>query len=407
MAAHGPPPLIHPHRTQSLEFSDKELNLYSRQMKLPQVGREGQKKLKAAKVLMVGTGGLGSPVALYLTAAGVGHLGLVDHDLVDQSNLHRQILFTHQDLHRPKVQAAKERLQELNPFINLSVHHERFSAENALSLVENYDLIIDGSDNFATRYLVNDACISKQRPYVFASVDRFHGQISLFGAPQGPCYRCLYPRPPTADSIPNCAQSGVLGVIPGLIGTLQANEALKYILGFSQDELLIGKVLCVDALSYNFRLLTLPKDQDCPLCSDSPKKTIHDLQDAVDYQKRNLSSMNCPSTPPDPLIEEITPLELKEKQELQEDFFLLDVRTLEEYEYAHLGGYLLPIHELPQRIGELRPYLEKEVIVYCHHGVRSFHACQFLIKNGFSRVKNLSGGIDEWSLEVDGSVARY
>jgi molybdopterin/thiamine biosynthesis adenylyltransferase/rhodanese-related sulfurtransferase len=383
-------------RAEQSVFGDEERARYSRHLIMPEVTIAGQRRLKAARVLCIGAGGLGSPASLYLAAAGVGTLGLVDADRVDSSNLQRQILYGTDDVGRSKLAAARDRLHATNPHINLELHEERFVSNNALEIVRNYDVVIDGSDNFPTRYLSSDACVFARKPNIYGSVFRFDGQASVF-APHlgGPCYRCLFPQPPPAGSVPNCAEAGVLGVLPGVVGMLQAIEALKLILGLGDS--LLDRLLHFDALKMRFREFHLRRDPKCPVCGEHP--TITELQD---YEKfcagpaRNDASF----------VAEITVQELHRKRESNEQFTLLDVRETFEDEIATIEGrMLIPLGELPSRLDELPR--DNEIIIHCHSGVRSAHAAQLLQKAGFDRVYNLAGGIDAWSREIDPTVPRY
>ncbi len=375
-------PRLHP-----LEFTR-----YGRHLVLPEVGLEGQARLRAARVLVVGAGGLGSPAALYLAAAGVGRLGLVDDDRVDLSNLQRQILYGTADVGRPKLEVARRRLADLNPHVTLDLHPLRLSAANAREVLAGYDVIVDGTDNFATRYLVNDACVLLGRPDVYGSIFRFEAQVAVFGAAGGPCYRCLYPEPPPPGAVPSCAEGGVLGVLPGLAGALQAAEAIKLILG--RGEALVGRLLLVDALAMRFRELQVPRDRNCPLCGEAP--TIRELRDLEPV---------CAAPPPDPALE-IEPEELARLLAAEVPPLLLDVRTHEEWAICRLpGARLVPLAELPGRLAELEP--GREIVAYCHHGMRSALAASLLRERGFSGARTLSGGIDGWAASVDPSTPRY
>jgi sulfur-carrier protein adenylyltransferase/sulfurtransferase len=379
------------------KLTPDEIRRYSRHLTLPEVGVEGQERLKAARVLLVGAGGLGSPASLYLAAAGVGTLGLVEFDRVDETNLQRQILYGQADVGRPKLEAAVERLAEVNPHVRLEPYAERLAASNALALVSAYDLVIDGSDNFPTRYLVNDACVLAGKPYVYGSIFRFEGQVSVFWGARGPCYRCLFPEPPPAGLVPNCAEGGVLGVLPGIIGSLQANEAIKLVLGVGQS--LLGRLVVFDALKLTFRELKLAKSPHCPVCGERPT-----LTELVDY------AAVCETPPEESMETEIPralgPAEVKGRLDQGEGWVLLDVRSPQEIAICRIEGSIhIPLQELPQRIGELDP--GKTIVAYCHTGVRSARAQGFLERSGFPRVINLRGGIEAWSLEVDPSVPRY
>jgi sulfur-carrier protein adenylyltransferase/sulfurtransferase len=377
-------------------LSPAEIRHYSRHLILPEVGTLGQRRLKAAKVLMIGTGGLGSPLGLYLAAAGVGTLGLVDFDVVDESNLHRQVLFGRSAVGKAKTQAATDRLRDVNPHIKVIPYETRLDSSNALELFKDYDVIVDGTDNFPTRYLVNDACVLLGKPNVYGSIFRFEGQVSVFWGAQGPCYRCLFPEPPPPGLVPSCAEGGVLGVLPGIIGSLQANEVIKLIVGAGDP--LIGRLVLFDALKLKFRELKLRKNPDCPICSDHP--TQHEL---IDYEQF------CGIDPQADAVEaafEISTPELKNWLDEGRRLTLLDVRNPPEWEICRLeGAQLIPLPELQDRLGELDP--ADTIVVHCHHGPRSARAVSFLRQMGFSRAINLAGGIEAWSLLVDPSVPRY
>ncbi len=356
---------------------------YHRQVLLPELGADGQARLAESSVLVVGAGGLGAPALTYLVAAGVGRISIVDFDDVEESNLHRQILFSTEDVGRPKTDAARDRLHALNPLVRLDVHERRFDAESAAGLLAGHDLVLDGTDTFATRYLVNDAAVLAGVPNVFASISRFDGQASVFGMPDGPCYRCLFPEPPPPGLIPNCAEGGVLGVLPGLLGTIQATEAIKLLARMGDP--LVGRLLLVDALRMEFRTLTVEKDPACPVCGDHPTIT---------------------SLTPMPALPEITPLALKALMDAGDRPFLLDVREANEYHAANLAGALIPLGQLPFRLHELEAHREEPFVVYCRSGARSAQAVRFLQENGFERATNLSGGIHAWSDQVDPSVPK-
>jgi molybdopterin/thiamine biosynthesis adenylyltransferase/rhodanese-related sulfurtransferase len=378
------------------ELTPAEIRHYSRHLIMPEVGSAGQRKLKAARVLAIGAGGLGSPLGLYLAAAGVGTLGVVDFDVVDESNLHRQVLYGSSSVGRPKIQAAVERLRDLNPHIRIVPHETRLDAGNALELFQDYDIVVDGTDNFPTRYLVNDACVLTGKPNVYGSIFRFEGQVSIFWGARGPCYRCLFPEPPPPGLVPSCAEGGVLGVLPGIIGSLQANEVIKLIVGAGDP--LIGRLVLFDALKMSFRELKLKKDPACPVCSENPTQ-----RELIDYDQF------C-GIGPEPetaeMDDEMTVEELKKRMDAGEPLTLLDVRTPQEYEIARIpGSVLIPLHELEDRVGELDP--AAMIVAHCHHGGRSANAVAFLRSLGFERAVNLAGGIEEWSLEVDPGVPRY
>lgn len=364
---------------------------------MPEVGLEGQLKLKSARVLLIGTGGLGAPLGLYLTAAGVGHIGLLDFDTVDLTNLQRQVTFGLSDVGKPKTQAARARLSDLNPDVSLTTHDVRLTSANALDLFRDYDIIVDGTDNFPTRYLINDACLLLGKPNVYGSIFRFEGQVTIFGAPDGPCYRCLYPAPPPPGLVPSCAEGGVLGVLPGIIGSLQAMETIKLILG--RGDLLVGRLLLFDALSARMRELKLRKNPACPLCG--PHRTIHHL---VDYEEFcGIRGEEEPDVELD--VPSISARELKARFDKGDELFILDVREPHEFQICNLQGHLIPLGELPRRVHELDS--SHEIVVLCRTGKRSAEAVDFLQKAGFRKSLNLSGGILSWSTQVDPSFPRY
>jgi molybdopterin/thiamine biosynthesis adenylyltransferase/rhodanese-related sulfurtransferase len=377
------------------KLTSEQLHRYSRHLLLPEVGVEGQRKLRQAKVLLVGAGGLGSPTALYLAAAGVGELGLVDFDTVDASNLQRQVLYGTKDLGRPKLEAAQERLQDLNPDVHVTAFAEPLSSENAFRVLAPYDIVVDGTDNFPTRYLVNDACVLLGKPNVYGSIYRFEGQATVFDARRGPCYRCLYPEPPPPGLVPSCAEGGVLGVLPGLIGVVQAIETVKLVIG--QGEPLIGRLLLFDALAMAFREVRLAKSPDCDLCG--PRATQKGL---IDYP----AFCGVPSATPTSGLPEVTARELSIELATDHPPYLLDVREPEEWEIAHLpDAHLIPQDELPQRVTEIAG--AREVVVYCKSGARSAAATRLLLGLGFGRIRNLTGGIDAWARDVDPAMPRY
>jgi sulfur-carrier protein adenylyltransferase/sulfurtransferase len=378
-------------------LSNEEVLRYSRHLIMPEVGMEGQLKLKQAKVLCIGTGGLGAPLGLYLAAAGVGRLGLVDFDVVDLTNLQRQILFSSSDVGQPKIEAAAARLRGLNPDIQIHGHETRLTSENALELFREYDIIVDGTDNFPTRYLVNDASVLLGKPNVYGSIFRFEGQVSIFGYPGGPCYRCLYPEPPPPGLVPSCAEGGVLGVLPGIVGALQAAETIKLIL--RKGDHLVGRLLLFDALGMRFRELKLRKNPECPVCGEHP--TVTKLIDYAEFC--GIRGEEAPA--PQLGVPEITARELKSRLDRGDDLFILDVREPHEYQICNLGGYLIPLGELPKRVSELDS--AREIIAHCRSGKRSAEATQFLQKAGFRKVLNLKGGILAWSDEVDPAVPKY
>jgi molybdopterin/thiamine biosynthesis adenylyltransferase/rhodanese-related sulfurtransferase len=386
------------------QLSNDEIARYSRHLILPEVGLEGQQKLKAAKVLCVGTGGLGAPLTFYLAAAGIGTLGLVDFDVVDESNLQRQIIHSTRDVGRPKIDSAADKLQALNPYVKIVKHETMLTSANALDIIKDYDIVADGTDNFPTRYLVNDACVlSGHKPNAYASIFRFEGQASVFATEDGPCYRCLYPEPPPPGLVPSCAEGGVLGILPGLLGVIQATEVIKLILG--KGEPLIGRLLLVDSLNMSFRELKLRKNPDCPVCGTHPTVTR-----LIDYEQfcgitpePKAASVN--GTPVQNGIPQITAVELKKRLDNKDDIFVLDVREPHEYQIANLGAKLIPLGELPARAGELNK--ESEIIVHCKSGGRSQKAAEFLAQNGFKNVSNLAGGITAWSNDVDPRIPKY
>jgi adenylyltransferase/sulfurtransferase len=385
-------------RDKNVKLNNEEILRYSRHLIMPEVGMEGQLQLKQARVLMIGAGGLGSPLGLYLAAAGVGKLGIVDFDVVDFTNLQRQIVHSTADVGRPKLDSARDRLRGINPHIEIATHETALSSANALELFRDYDIIADGTDNFPTRYLVNDACVLLGKLNAYGSIFRFEGQASVFGAPDGPCYRCLYPEPPPPGLVPSCAEGGVLGILPGLVGVIQATEVVKLILGKGSP--LIGRLLLVDALEMKFRELKLRKDPNCPICG--PNRTIHEL---IDY---NQFCGIHPEPPPAPGVSEweIEPLELKKKMDRRDPFVLIDVREPHEAEICTIpGAHLIPKGQVPSRVHELSS--ADEFVIHCKSGKRSAEIVEFLKNAGFRKVKNLRGGILAWSDQVDPSVPKY
>jgi adenylyltransferase/sulfurtransferase len=381
-------------------LSNEEIQRYSRHLIMPEVGMEGQLKLKQAKVLLVGTGGLGAPLGLYLAAAGIGKIGLVDFDVVDYSNLQRQVIHGTKDVGRKKLDSAADRMRDINPHIEIVKHEVALSSENALDIIRDYDLVVDGTDNFPTRYLVNDACVLLKKPNVYGSIFRFEGQASVFATESGPCYRCLYPEPPPPGLVPSCAEGGVLGILPGLIGVIQATEAVKLILG--KGEPLIGRLVLYDALGMRFRELKLRKNPECPICGSN--RSITRL---IDYHQ--FCGVPAPGAT---VVEagaaefEIDPLEVKAKQDRGEDFQFIDVREPHEYQICSIPGtVLIPLGELPKRVHELDQ--SRDLIAHCKSGVRSGKAIDFLKQAGFKRVKNMKGGILAWSDKVDPRVPKY
>jgi adenylyltransferase/sulfurtransferase len=388
------------------ELTREELTRYARHVILPDVGIEGQRRLKAARVLCIGAGGLGSPAMMYLAAAGIGTLGIVDDDNVDASNLQRQILHDTAGTGRPKVESARDRLKALNPNVSVEMHHVRLTSANALDMIGRYDVVLDGADNFPTRYLVNDACVLMGKPNAFGAIFRFEGQASVFGAKNGPCYRCIYPEPPSPGLVPSCAEAGVFGVLPGVIGTIQATETIKLILGVG--ETLTGRFLVYDAMRMAFRELRVPKDPDCPVCGRKP--TVRQL---IDYdvfcglkQAEGQPAAPAEVAEPGTLDPIITVEELNARWARADRPFLLDVREVAEHQLVRLeGDVLIPLGELVARRQELDP--DREIVVYCHHGNRSGKATAYLRHNGFPYARNLRGGIEEWAVRIDPSLPRY
>jgi len=384
-----------PSNTTPPELSGDELRRYGRHIVLPEVGIDGQRRLKNARVLLVGAGGLGSPAALYLAAAGVGTLGLVDFDAVDITNLQRQVIHGTRDIGRPKLDSASDRIRDVNP----NVHVERFdtalTSDNALQIARDFDVIVDGTDNFPTRYLVNDTCVILGKPNAFGSVLRFEGQASVFAAENGPCYRCLFREPPPPGLVPSCAEAGVLGVLPGIVGTIQATEAIKLILG--EGEPLIGRLLLIDALTMQFRTIELRRDPDCPACG------THEIRELIDYQA--FCGLDAPSDSAAE-ITDISPRELAERMSRGEDIQLIDVREKWEWDIARIAGAtLIPLGSIADAASSLDP--NRSTVLYCKVGMRSLHAAEELAELGFTRLSNLSGGILRWSEDVDPTVLRY
>jgi adenylyltransferase/sulfurtransferase len=377
-------------------LSNDEILRYSRHLIMPEVGMAGQQKLKAAKVLCIGAGGLGSPLALYLTAAGVGTLGIVDYDVVDYTNLQRQILHTTNDVGRKKLDSAAEKLTAINPFLNLRTFDTKLTSANALELFREFDIVADGTDNFPTRYLVNDACVLTGKPNVYGSIFRFEGQASVFATEDGPCYRCLYPEPPPPGLVPSCAEGGVLGILPGLVGVIQATETIKLILGAGDS--LAGRLLLVDALGMKFRELKLRKNPDCPVCGKN--RTITKL---IDYEE--FCGIRGQEEPAGNDVPAISVEELKKKIDAKADIFILDVREPHEYQICNLNGYLIPVGDLPKRVNELDS--SREIIAHCKMGGRSAKAVNFLRRSGFKKVYNLTGGITAWAEKVNPKMPKY
>jgi molybdopterin/thiamine biosynthesis adenylyltransferase/rhodanese-related sulfurtransferase len=396
------------------KLSNEEIARYSRHLILPEVGMEGQQKLKAAKVLCVGTGGLGAPMALYLAAAGVGTIGLVDFDTVDESNLQRQIIHSQSTVGMLKVDSAEVMLKGLNKNVNIIKHNVMLTSANALEIFKGYDIIADGTDNFQTRYLVNDACVLSGKPNVYASIFRFEGQASVFATEAGPCYRCLYPEPPPPGLVPSCAEGGVLGILPGLLGVIQATEVVKLILGLGEP--LVGRLLLVDAAAMSFRTLKLRKNPECPACG------THEIQELIDYDQ--FCGIAPPSTANGPLevsshgitpqglpevegIPQISVEQLKKRIDAGDKPYILDVREPHEYAIVNLGAQLIPVGDLPQRAGEIPVAKDAEIVVHCKSGGRSQKASLALKAAGFTNVSNLAGGITEWADKIDKSLPKY
>lgn len=379
---------------QPSELSKEELLRYSRHLLLPEVGMEGQKRLKNARILVVGAGGLGSPTILYLAAAGIGTIGIVDFDCVDTSNLQRQIIYTNNDVGASKVERAAVNAKSLNPEIAVECHSFRLSKQNAIELISNYDVVVDGSDNFSTRYLVNDACVLLRKPNIYGSIYRFEGQASVFAYKDSPCYRCLFPEPPPADAIPNCAEGGVLGVTAGLIGCIQATEAIKIVLHLESS--LAGKLLLYDALGMRFQTLPIPKNQDCPICGDNPKITkLENLDVSCETAMREQLAESC-----------ISPSQLKQELQSAQPPMLLDVRNNEEVALGRIqNAKHIPLALLPDALKNLDR--DANIVAYCKSGIRSLKAVQLLKTNGFAKVRSLEGGIIAWSEQIDQSLRVY
>ena len=383
-------------KPEAITLSNDEILRYSRHLIMPEVGMEGQQKLKAAHVLCIGAGGLGSPLALYLGAAGVGTLGIVDFDVVDYTNLQRQIIHTTADVGRKKLDSATEKLKAINPFLNIRTFETKLTSENALEIFADFDIIADGTDNFPTRYLVNDACVLTGKPNVYGSIFRFEGQASVFATKEGPCYRCLYPAPPPPGLVPSCAEGGVLGILPGLVGVIQATEAIKLILG--KGEPLISRLLLIDALGMKFRELKLRKNPDCPVCGTHPTVTR-----LIDYSE--FCGIRGEETPVTSNVPEMQVEELKRALDAGEDIFVLDVREPHECQICNIGGHLIPLGDLPKRVHELDS--SREIVAHCRSGVRSAKAVDFLRQAGFRKVRNLAGGILAWADRVDPKMPKY
>jgi sulfur-carrier protein adenylyltransferase/sulfurtransferase len=395
-----------PARAARASLSPQEVARYSRHLIMPEVGMDGQKRLKAASVLLIGAGGLGSPLALYLAAAGVGRLGLVDFDVVDFSNLQRQVLHGTADVGRPKLQSARERIAAINPEVRVDLYETHLTSANAFELIRPYDVVIDGTDNFPTRYLVNDACVLLGRPNVYGSIFRFEGQASVFYPGKGPCYRCLYPEPPPPGEVPSCAEGGVLGILPGLIGCIQATEGIKLLLGRGRP--LIGRLLLYDALQMSFREFKVRRNPDCPVCGDRPTVTkLIDYEQFCGVRGAELASKEAAAMGTNgQSAGEIAPEELKRRLDAGEEVFILDVRNPPEYEICRIkGSTLIPLPSLPQRLDELDR--SRELVVHCKSGMRSQQAIGILRQAGFTNLKNLTGGILAWADKIDPSLPKY
>ena len=386
---------------QPILLSNEEVKRYSRHLIMPEVGVQGQKKLKGASVLLIGTGGLGSPLGLYLASAGIGRIGIVDFDVVDFTNLQRQVMYTTQDVGKPKIQAAKERMQAINPYITIETHETRLSSDNAMDILKNYDVVVDGTDNFPTRYLVNDACVLLGKPNVYGSIFRFEGQASVFDASRGPCYRCLYPEPPPPGLVPSCAEGGVLGILPGIIGTIQATETMKLILGTGEP--LIGRLLLFNALKMRFRELKLRKNPTCALCGSNPTITkLIDYQEFCGLGRGQEAAREAAANG----VPEIEPEELRDLLEKKPNIKIVDVRERSEYDICHIpDAKLVPTSEFAGRMGELDS--ADEMVLYCHHGIRSRKAAELLRTAGFKKIHSLTGGIDAWAERIDPTMPRY
>jgi sulfur-carrier protein adenylyltransferase/sulfurtransferase len=380
-----------------VSLSKEEILRYSRHLIMPEVGMDGQLKLKNAKVALIGTGGLGAPLGMYLAAAGVGRIGLVDFDVVDFTNLQRQVIHGTKDVGRKKLDSAAETMLDINPFVEIDRHETALTSENALQILKDYDLVVDGTDNFPTRYLVNDACVLLGKPNVYGSIFRFEGQATVFAYPGGPCYRCLYPEPPPPGLVPSCAEGGVLGILPGIIGLIQATETVKLILGAGEP--LVGRLLLYDALAMRFRELKLRRNPECPVCGVHP--TIHEL---IDYQE--FCGIPNQEHEPAPVAGDIDPVEVKAKIDRGDSFVLIDVRETHEYQICRIEyAKLIPLGDLPKRVNELDS--ADEIVAHCKSGVRSAKAVDFLKQAGFKKVRNMKGGILAWSDKVDPSVPKY
>jgi sulfur-carrier protein adenylyltransferase/sulfurtransferase len=395
-----PDSIISEDRLKSIDFSNDEIARYSRHLIMPEVTLDGQKRIKASSVLCIGTGGLGSPIALYLAAAGVGRIGLVDFDVVDFSNLQRQILHGTDDVGRKKLNSARDRIKAVNPNVQVDLHDMLFRSENAMQVVKDYDIVIDGTDNFPTRYLSNDVCVLTKKPNIYGSIFRFDGQCTVF-APHlgGPCYRCMFPEPPPPGMVPSCAEGGVLGVLPGIIGVMQALEAIKLIIGIGDP--LIGRLVSFDALKLRFKEFKIRKDPNCPICGDHP--TLHEL---IDYDQFCGIPQADAEAAKEMDVPTITAIDLKQKFDRHDKFVLVDVREPFEYEITHIpGSKLIPLGELPARLSELDS--ADDIVLQCKSGGRSAKALRILQEAGFRKLSNLEGGITAWSDDVDPTVPKY
>lgn len=391
----------------AIELSHEEVQRYSRHLIMPEVGMEGQLRLKAASILLIGAGGLGSPLAMYLAAAGIGRIGLVDYDVVDYTNLQRQIIHGTKDVGRLKLDSAKERILDINPHVQVDTYEVPLTSDNALEILAPYDIIIDGTDNFPTRYLTNDACVLLGKPNVYGSIFRFEGQASVFYAAEGPCYRCLFPEPPPPGLVPSCAEGGVLGILPGTIGAIQATEAIKLVLGTGES--LIGRLLLYDALSMSFDEVRLRKNPNCPICSENPT-----LTELIDYEQfcgmpaHDHSHYSATASSNGSSIPQITPIELQARLDNGDNLFILDVREPHEWNISnlsHLGAVLIPKGEVIERMNELDT--AQEIVVQCRSGARSADIVGELQQHGFKKLWNLDGGINRWAREVDQSIPTY
>lgn len=391
-----------------VQLSHEEVQRYSRHLIMPEVGMEGQKKLKAASILLIGAGGLGSPLAMYLAAAGVGRLGLVDYDVVDYTNLQRQIIHGTKDVGRLKLESAKDRINDINPHVQVDTYEVPLTSQNALEIFEPYDIVIDGTDNFPTRYLTNDACVLLGKPNVYGSIFRFEGQASIFHAAEGPCYRCLFPSPPPPGLVPSCAEGGVLGILPGTVGAIQATEAIKYILGIGES--LVGRLMLYDALTMNVDYVKLRKNPNCPICGENPTLTeLIDYEEFCGMPAHDHSEFSATSAEGhDAEVRQMSPQVLKERLDANDDLTILDVRETHEWEISNLedlGAFLIPKGEVESRMGELDT--SKEMVVHCRSGARSADVIRVLQQHGFKKLWNLDGGINRWAKEIDTSIPTY